>query len=113
MKRTKMSMDTTTHFTSFEELRAAWGLKPLTKKRTKDTKKLESQREAFCKKHLCKACGRPMTYIGGNQMVCSNQDCMGIRFERKGKDGNTEVHYSPSYELLDDKGAVIAYNIFD
>lgn len=113
MKRTKMSMDTDTRYTSFKDLRAAWGLKPLTKKRTKDAKKLESQRESFCKKHLCRACGNPMTYIGGNQMVCSNPDCLGIKHEREGKDGNIEVSYSPSYELLDDKGAVIAYNIFD
>ena len=108
-----MPMDTNKHYTSLEELREAWGLKPLTKKRTKDAKKLESQRENFCSKHKCKACGHPMAYIGGNQMACSNPDCLGIKFERTGKDGNVEVSYSPSYELLDEKGAMIANNIFD
>ena len=44
MRRTKMSMDTNTRYTSLEELRAAWGLKPLAKKRTKDMKKFNENK---------------------------------------------------------------------
>ena len=96
---------------SLGECAKAWGCKPVTKQ-TKDKKKLESQREKFCAKHRCKACGQPMTYIGGNQMACTSEKCKGIKVEREDKEGNKVVSYVTSYELLDSKGAEIAANIF-
>lgn len=96
---------------SLEECAKAWGCKPVTKQ-TKDKKKLESQREKFCAKHRCKACSQPMTYIGGNQMTCTNEKCKGIKVEREDKEGNKIVSYVTSYELLDSNGAEIAANIF-
>lgn len=112
MKNEKMSKGVTACYTSLEELRAAWGLKPVTR-RTKDENKLNTQRIKFQKNHLCKSCGKPMTFIGGNQMVCSNSDCLGIEIEHTDKEGNITMTYLPSYDLLDNKGTVIAQNIFD
>lgn len=68
MSNYRMSKGTTEHFTSLEEMRTAWGMKPVTKK-TSDRKKLKEQQERFLSKHKCKACGTPMTYIHGNVKV--------------------------------------------
>lgn len=110
--KNRMSKGVTAQYASLEELRAAWGLKPAIK-RTKDEHKLKSQREKFSNNHKCKACGKPMTFIGGNQMVCTNPDCKGIEIERTDADGNTIKNYLVSYDLLDSKGAIIASNIFN
>lgn len=99
------------HYSSFEEMAKAYGHKPVIKK-TKDANKLASQQEKFCARHKCKSCGQPMSYIGGNQMTCTNEKCKGIKVEREDKEGNKIVSYVVSYELLDDKGAEIAQNIF-
>ncbi len=111
MREFRMGRNTTEHYTSFEECAKAWGRRPISK-RTKDSKKLEEQRENFKAKHKCKVCGQPMNYIGGNQMVCANESCKGIKFERPDKEGNIIIVYKPSFELLDQKSAEIAYNIF-
>lgn len=111
MKSFRMDHNTTEHYTSFEEAAKAWGCRPVNKK-TKDMKKLTEQQEKFCGKHKCKACGRPMTWVGGNQMTCTNDKCKGIKVEREDKEGNKIVSYIVSYELLDDLGAEIANNIF-
>ena len=111
MKHYRMSKGETEHYSSLEDLRVAWGLKPITKQ-TKDEQKLTKQREHFLGKHLCSACKKPMTYIGGNQMVCQNENCKGIKHETKTETGDVRIWYTPSFELLDDKGADIAHNIF-
>lgn len=54
MSNYRMSKGTTEHFTSLEEMRTAWGMKPVTKK-TSDKKKLKEQQERFLSKHKCKA----------------------------------------------------------
>ena len=71
MSNYRMSKGTTEHFTSLEEMRTAWGMKPVTKK-TSDKKKLKEQQERFLSKHKCKACGTPMTYIHGNVVKILN-----------------------------------------
>lgn len=112
MKEYRLSKDTTEHYTSLEALREAWGCKPITK-RTSDEKKLQSQREVFCGKHKCKACGQPMVWMNGTSvMSCKNPGCKGIKNVRTDADGNEIVTYLPSYDLLDSVGADIAYNIF-
>ena len=107
----RLSKGTTAHYTSLEELRAAWGKEPFVK-RTKDENKLKTQREKFCGKHLCQACKAPMEYIGGNVMACTNPNCKGIKNEHKDKEGNMYITYSTSYDLLKPLGAEIASNIF-
>lgn len=111
MREFRMGNGTKEHYTSLEELGKAWGCKPAVKQ-TKDKEKLTKQRENFCGYHKCKACGEPMSYLGGSIMACKNEKCKGIKLERKDKDGNTIVSYLTSYELLDDKYAEIAENIF-
>ena len=111
MRNYRMSKDTTERYSSLEDLRNAWGMTPVTKK-TKDLTKLEKQKEAFVNKHKCKACGQPMTYIHGNIMACTNSDCKGIEIKREDKEGNILISYINSFDLLEDKGAEIANNIF-
>ena len=111
MREFRMGRNTTEHYSSFEEAAKAWGCKPV-KKRTDDEKKLLEQQWKFCAKHKCKACGQPMSYIGGNQMACTNDKCKGIKIEREDKEGNKIVSYVVSYELLDGKGAEIGNIIF-
>lgn len=113
MRSFRLSKGDTEHYTSFEELRAAWGLDPVVKQ-TKDKDKLSLQRENFCKRHLCPNCRQPMTYSGvGNQLVCKNEKCLGIKHEQKSPDtGEVKVYYTPAFDLLDDLGAEIAHNIF-
>ena len=111
MKEFRMGRNTTEHYTSLEEMGKAWGCKPVTKQ-TKDKEKLQKQREKFCGFHKCKACGEPMTYIGGSIMACTNEKCKGIKLEKKDAEGNASSVYLTSYELLDDHFAEIAENIF-
>ena len=112
MKSFRMDRNTTEHYTSFQELGKAFGCRPVNKQ-TKDVKKLEKQREVFCGKHRCKACGQPMTWVEGTStMVCSNDKCKGVKHTRTDADGNEIVTYLPSYDLLDELGTDIAYNIF-
>lgn len=96
----------------FSELAEAYGIKPQ-KKRTKDKKKLEKQRETFLNRHICETCGEKMTQVSYNVMSCCNPKCKGIKKETTDNEGNTRVTYLPSFHLLDEKGADIAYNIFD
>lgn len=104
----KKSGVTTANYTSLQELREAYNLKPFVK-RTKDENKLNAQREKFAGRHKCKACGKPMTLVAGNVMSCTNAECKGI--EMQNADGSK--YYIASYDLLDEKGADIAMNIFD
>ena len=112
MKNFRMGSNTTAHYSSFEEVAKAFGCKPIVKQ-TKDKEKLEIQRNKFVNRHLCSACEKPMVYTGGNLMVCKNENCLGIKHETKNDEtGEVRVWYTPSFDLLDSKGAVIAENIF-
>ena len=112
MREFRMGRNTTEYYTSFQDLAKAFGCRPVNKK-TKDEKKLASQQEKFVNSHKCKACGNPMRWVEGTStMVCSNEKCRGIKQTRTDKEGNEIVTYLPSYDLLDEKGASIAYNLF-
>ena len=54
MSNYRMSKGTTEHFTSLEEMRTAWGMKPVTKK-TSDKKKLKEQQERYIYQVNCQA----------------------------------------------------------
>lgn len=112
MTNYRLSSGITEHYTSFSDLREAWGMKPIIKK-TNDKAKLAEQQKVFINKHKCKACGVPMTYTGGNIMVCKNPKCKGIEIKREDKEGNTITSYINSCEILGEKGAEIANNIFN
>lgn len=108
----RLGRNTTEHYSSLEEMRSAWGLRPVNKK-TSDEKKLTEQQSVFCSKHKCKACGKPMVFISNsNAMVCLNEKCKGSKNIRIDKEGNEIVTYTPSYDLLDDLGSEIAINLF-
>lgn len=112
MKAYRLSKGVTEHYTSFEELRAAWGLKPVTKQ-TKNKDKLQEQREFFCSKNLCPACKKPMVWVGESIMVCQNPDCRGVQHEYVDPEtGETKVRYSPSYKFLNEKNTEKAKTIF-
>lgn len=99
-------------YESFADFAKAVGCKPA-KMKTGSQKKLDAQRKQFSKKHICRACGQPMTYNPNtNIMSCTNPNCKGIKRTKKDKDGNEVVYYEPSFEMLSDKGADIANVIF-
>ena len=98
------------HYSSFSELAASMGLN---KPAIKNKKKIEYQKEKFNKRHKCKACGQPLTFLGGNVVTCTNPKCKGIKNVRKLDDGTEMVNYLTSYELLDDVGTNIATRIFN
>lgn len=98
-------------YNSFEELAESMKIKPITKV-TNNMKKLKGQQDHFVSKHKCKACGCPMTWIGGNIMSCTNPKCKGIKITKEDEDGNKIISYVTSYDLLDKKGTEIAGNIF-
>lgn len=112
MREFRLGRNTTEHYSSLAEMRVAWGMKPISKK-TSDEKKLSKQQKTFCDKHKCRACGKPMMFINGsNTMVCSNENCKGIKETRTDKEGKEIVTYALSYDLLDNLGSEIANNIF-
>ena len=113
MKNFRLGKDTKEHYTSFEEMRKAWGCKPISRK-TKNEKTLKDQQEKLCKKYLCKACGQPMSYIPGSSlMTCKNENCEGIKEEIKDKEGNVvKVEYLVSYKFLEPRDKSFAENIF-
>lgn len=111
MKAQRLPKGFAKQYNSFEELAKDWGIK-IKRKQTKDKEKLERQRNDFCSKHICSACKQPMTWIGGNIMFCQNPQCKGIEHKQVTDSGETRVWYSPSFDLLDNKGSEIAKNIF-
>ena len=115
MKDFRLGCNTTSHCSSFEELRSLFGLKDINYT-TKDEDKLKNQQENFCKrdkKRTCSACGQPMTLVKGTSvMVCTNPKCNGIKNVSKDSEGNEIVNYRPSFCLLDGKAIDVANNIF-
>lgn len=112
MKEFRLGNNTTACYYSFEELAAAWGVKPVSKV-TKDMKKLQEQQTKFRERHRCKACNEHMEFIQGTSaMACRNPKCRGIKQVRLDKEGNEIVTYLPSYDLLDELGTNIANVIF-
>lgn len=109
MKEFRKGKGCTEHYTSLAELREAFGLKKLTK-RTKDKKKLESQKDKIL--GVCPYCKTKLNYNGGNVLTCANDKCKGRKVETVLSDGTIDVKYYPYYKLLNDKGSMIAQNLF-
>ena len=112
MRDFRMGRNTTEHYNSFTDLAKSWGCRPIVKK-TKDADKLKGQQEKFLNSNRCKACGNPMTFIAdSNIMCCTSEACKGIKHQSTNEEtGETKVWYTPSYKVLDEKGAIIANNI--
>lgn len=91
------------YYNSLAELATAWGIKP---RPAKDKELRDQQQKKFLARHKCRACGEPLTYVGGNIMTCTNEKCKGIKIKDR------EDEYIVSYELLDKVGEEIASKIF-
>lgn len=109
MKEFRKAKGVTAHYTSLEELRKAWHLKPV-KKRTNDKEKLKAQQEKLV--GTCRVCKKPLTWIEGNICACQNPDCRGFKMTGTNEDGTEKVYYIPVTRVLNDKAAEIAQNLF-
>ena len=98
-----------TIYHSFREAFEAMGFK-CTDKKNEPT---QDRKDKFTRYHLCPTCKKPMTFCGGNIMVCMNDSCQGIPHKFTDRNtGEERTWYTSSYHLLDDKGAKIASNLF-
>lgn len=97
----------TEHYTSLADLRAGWGLDPVSKKRPKDEERLNSVRVKFL--GVCPVCKSSMKYVTSDYSVCSNTECRGKNIAKKGE----EPRYIIVIREFDDKGKEIAANLFD
>ena len=112
MREFRKAKGVTQHYTSLEELRTAFGLKPVLR-RTKDADKLKAQQEKFL--GTCKVCKQPMTLISNsNVLACQNPECKGFKMTSKNEeDGTEKIWYIPVTRVLDEKGFQIAMNLFE
>lgn len=94
-------------YTSFGELAKSMGIE-----KKVNPNKLRAQQENFQKHHKCRACGEPLTYMGGNYMYCTNEKCKGVKVIKKDAEGKEITTYEPSFDLLEDKYAGIASRLF-
>lgn len=98
-------------YSSFEELASALNVKPVNKA-PKDQDKFDKLKKDFQKRHKCKGCGMPLTYIDGTNIVtCTNPECKGEKHALKTDDGATKVWYTVCYDSLDNKGVGIAQTL--
>lgn len=89
-------------------------LKP--KKDKKSSSKYEEKRKEEQEKFLgvCKICGAPMKYTGGNVVVCGNIDCRGYKkVEKDVNTGETKTVYYPIVRLLDNRAMKYVKKLFD
>lgn len=110
----RLSKDTIARFTSMEELREAWQLKPLPTKKPNNAKRLKKVQDDFKAHHKCRACGKPMEWIPNtNIFVCKNEKCNGIKQEYIDKEtGETKIRYIVPNDLLNPHYEEIATTIF-
>ena len=110
MKEMKARKNCTKHYTSFAELRADFGLPPLSTS-IRNKEKLEKIRNEFV--GVCKCCGTNLTYISGtNTLACQNEKCKGFKHVEKNEDGTDKVWYTPFIRVLDEKGLKKALRLF-
>ena len=107
MKEFRKGKNCTEYYSSLEDLRKAWGRKPIEKKRPKDENVLQEKREKFL--GVCPVCKSPMKYASPSYSVCSNADCKGRNIAKQGE----EPRYITVIREFDSKGKTIALNLFD
>ena len=100
-----MKKQNKTIFHTFKEVAEYLGFKIA----KQNPQKKEEQVTKFKKYHLCPACHVPMTYCGGNIMVCQNEDCKGISHKYiDSETGEEGTWYTSSYQILDATGERLA-----
>ena len=111
MKEFRNPKGVTERYTSLEELRKGFGLKPV-KKRTNDAEKLKAQQEKFL--GTCKVCKQTLSWVEGtNICTCKNPACKGVKMTGTNEDGTEKVWYIPVTRILDSKGIEIAEHLFN
>lgn len=111
MREFRKSKDCTAYYTSFDELREGFGMKPI-KRKTDDAKKLVAQQEKFL--GTCKVCKKKLNFIKGtNVLACQNPDCNGVKMTGINEDGIEVNWYIPVTKMLNSKGMEIAMNLFE
>lgn len=112
MREFRNGKNCTEHYSSLAELRVAFGLKPLEKKRPKDEKVLQEKREKFL--GTCKVCKQTLSIIKNtNVLACKNPECRGIKMTSTNEDGSERTWYIPVTRMIDNRGMQIAENLFD
>lgn len=107
----KKDMKNNNHNTVFHSFKEYFGVTPQSM-RTKDTQKLESQREKFL--GICPYCKQTTKYIWGTNIItCANEKCNGKKVTYKNEDGTETVKYIPFQRLISDKQMEIGCVIFD
>ena len=111
MREFRNGKNCTEHYSSFEEMRAAWGLAPVVR-RTKDENKLKTQQEKFL--GICKVCKQPLSIVNNsNVLCCKNPECKGVKMTGTNEDGTEKIWFVPVTRVLDDRGFEIAMNLFE
>lgn len=96
-------------YSSFQELASAYKIKTPKRNEQKD----EELRKSFAKRHKCRACGQPLTYIKDTTvMACTSPNCKGIKVVSQNSETEEKVTYLTSYNLLGCETQKIAENIF-
>lgn len=87
---------------------------PTSKSNNKTNKKQnEELKTKFEKRHTCKICKQPMTYLDGtNVCVCQNPDCKGKKVKVVLSDGTEKNEFRPYFHTLDEVGVSIATRIY-
>ena len=112
MREFRNGKNCTEHYSSLEELRVGWGLKPIEKKRPNDEKVLQEKREKFL--GTCKVCKQTLSMIKStNVLACKNPECRGIKMTSTNEDGSERTWYIPVTRMIDNRGMQIAENLFD
>ena len=77
------------------------------------TKLNEELKTKFEKRHTCRVCKKPMTYLAGtNICACQNPDCKGRKVKVQQIDGTEIEEYRPCFHTIDDIGVSIASKIY-
>ncbi len=86
---------------------------PTSNKTNKNTKQNEELKTKFEKRHACRICKQPMTYIDGtNVCACQNPECKGKKVKITMPDGTEKIEYRPYFHTLDEVGVTIATRIY-
>lgn len=96
-----------TRYFSFAEL-------PISNPKTNKTNKISKDTKAkFEKRHTCRVCKQPLTWIDGtNVCVCQNPNCKGWITKTTDDEGNVKKEVKPFFHTLDETGTSIASKIY-
>ena len=77
----------------------------------KEIKNKEKRKNAMI--GVCPVCGQPMSYIGGNVLVCKNEGCKGVPYKVIENDEEVTKYRQPVYKTLHIKSQGYLEKILD